>query len=150
MFALVTVVQTCALPISIRRLLHRKPPPSHKNQSRQLVRTWCFQRLRFGIAWPKTSAWRARRPLSTTTATPMSIGSMPWWLTTTVAVAVSAIEAVLWRGHAVTLSRIGANFRQKEGADSLAVHPLAPCRHQHRPPHLRPREHGKATRRTRG
>src|SRR3546814_8629273 len=47
----------------------------------------------------------------------MSIGSMPWWLTTTVAVAVSAIEAVLWRGHAVTLSRIGANFRQKEGAE---------------------------------
>ncbi|ANC83361.1 hypothetical protein KKK_21035 [Pseudomonas putida B6-2] len=69
----------------------------------------------------------------------MSIGSMPWWLTTTVAVAVSAIEAVLWRGHAVTLSRIGANFRQKEGADSLAVHPLAPCRHQHQHQHQRPR-----------
>src|SRR3546814_15304616 len=90
------------------------------------------------MAWPKTSAWRARRPLSTTTATPMSIGSMPWWLTTTVAVAVSAIEAVLWRGHAVTLSRIGANFRQKEGADSLAVHPLAPCRHHHQHQHPRP------------
>jgi hypothetical protein len=67
----------------------------------------------------------------------MSIVSMPWWLTITVAAAVSAIEAVLWRAHAETLSRIGANFRQKEGADSLAVHPLAPCRHQHQ--HQRPR-----------
>src|SRR5690606_15614586 len=99
-----------------------------KNQSRQLVRTWCFQRLRFGIAWPKTSAWRARRPLSTTTATPMSIVSMPWWLTTTVAVAVSAIEAVLWRAHAETLSRTEANFRQKAGADSRVAHLLAPYR----------------------
>ena len=115
---------------AIRRLLNRKPPPCHKNQSRQLVRTWCFQRLRFGIAWRRTSAWRARRPLSTTTATPMWISSTPWWLTTTAAVAVSAIEAVHWRARAAMSSRTEANFRQKAGADSLAVHPRVPCRHQ--------------------
>ena len=40
-----------------------------------------------------------------------------------------------------TLSRTEANFRQKAGADSLAVHPRAPCRHQHQRVLLRMRRY---------
>lgn len=94
------------------------PSGAHKNQSRQLVRVR-ITTARLGIAWRRTSAWRARRPLSTTTATPMWISSTPWWLTTTAAVAVSAIEAAHWRARAAMSSRTEANFRQKAGADSL-------------------------------
>lgn len=103
-----------------------------KNQNHRLGRISCSRRPRSGIAWPKTSAWKAQRPLSTTTATPMWIGSMQWWPTTTAAAGASAIEVALWKARAETLSRTGANFRQRERADLFAAHLQVHFRHKHR------------------
>ena len=115
-----------------RRLLNRKCHLAHRNRCLQSGKTWCFQRLRSATAWRRTSAWKARSPLSTTTSIRMWIASTRWWPTTTAVAGVSVIAAARWKVRDGMLSRTGVNFRLKAGADSLA-HPLARCRRLHRP-----------------
>jgi len=69
----------------------------------------------------------------------MWIASTRWWPTTTAAAGVTAIDEGHWKAHGETLNPTVASYRLRAETDSLAVHPVAHCRRQHRRVPLRMR-----------
>ncbi len=112
-----------------RRLLNRKCYFDHRDRCRPFGKTWYFQRLRFATAWPKTFAWKAPSPQSTTTSIRMWTDSTRWWPTSTAVAGASVIAAARWKVRDGTLSPTGASFSLKAEAD-LLVRPLARPRRQ--------------------